>query len=223
MIKAEPVADFKRAIDAAENRIRTAIKDKANKKPYATYCAVSDGLIMLLGLNTGYRVSDLLEIRRKHVVMELLKNPASGLPELKPHIKMREGKTEKYRSVPILPYVYDYLQEQGAILADSYPDIDLDTFNELPVFYNPRTGKNFTRVWVNKRLAMILPKRLNMGRTISPHSLRKSFAFKIYEASGNEILAVTRELNHSSPSVTMTYLGISDEQRSNLVLKAMSI
>jgi hypothetical protein len=53
--------------------------------------------------------------------------------------------------------------------------------------------------------------------------LRKSFAFRIYEASGNEILAVTRELNHSSPSVTMAYLGITDEQRSNLVLKAMSI
>lgn len=221
MIKAEPVADFRRAIDAAENRIRTAIKNEGTK-PYARYCAVSDGLIMLLGLNTGYRVSDLLKIRRKDV--EMLKTPAAnGSFELKPHINMRERKTDKYRSVPILPYVYEYIQEQGAILADSFPNIDLDTFNELPVFYNPRTGNPFHRVWVNKRLAMILPKRLNMGRSISPHSLRKSFAFKIYEASGNEILAVTRELNHSSPSVTMTYLGISDEQRSNLVLKAMSI
>jgi integrase len=221
MIKAEPVADFRKAIDAAENRIRTAIKNKGTK-PYARYCAVSDGLIMLLGLNTGYRVSDLLKIRRKDV--DMLKMPAAnGSLELKPHINMRERKTDKYRSVPILPYVYEYIQEQGAILADSFPDIDLDTFNELPVFYNPRTGQPFKRVWVNKRLAMILPKRLNMGRSISPHSLRKSFAFKIYEASGNEILAVTRELNHSSPSVTMTYLGITDEQRSNLVLKAMSI
>jgi integrase len=221
MIKAEPVADFKRAIDAAENRIRTAIRERARVKPYATYCAVSDGLIMLLGLNTGYRVSDLLEIRRKDVVM--LKSFASGSLDYKPHINMKEGKTDKYRSVPIMPYVYEYIQEQGAILADSFPEIDLGTFDELPVFYNPKTGKHFTRVWVNKRLTMILPKRLNMGRAISPHSLRKSFAFRIYEASGNEILAVTRELNHSSPSVTMAYLGITDEQRSNLVLKAMSI
>jgi integrase len=221
MIKAEPVADFKRAIDAAENRIRTAIRERARVKPYATYCAISDGLIMLLGLNTGYRVSDLLEIRRKDV--ERLKSFSNGLLEYQHHINIKEGKTGKYRSVPILPYVYDYIQEQGAVLADGFLDIDLDTFNELPIFYNPRTGKHFHRVWVNKRLAMILPKRLNMGRTISPHSLRKSFAFKIYEASGNEILAVTRELNHSSPSVTMAYLGISDEQRSNLVLKAMTV
>jgi integrase len=221
MIKAEPVADFKKAIDAAENRIQTAIKDRAKVKPYATYCAVSDGLIMLLGLNTGYRVSDLLKVRRKDVVM--LKDFSSGSLGYTPHVNLKEEKTDKYRSVPIKQYVYDYIQEQGAILADSFPEIDLRTFDELPVFYNPKTCKPFTRVWVNKRLSMILPKRLNMGRAISPHSLRKSFAFRIYEASGNEILAVTRELNHSSPSVTMAYLGITDEQRSNLVLKAMDI
>lgn len=218
MIKAEPVADFKRSIDAANNRITTAIKEKGIKKPYTTYCAVSDGLIMLLGLTTGYRVSDLLNAKRSDV--QMLNSMASGKLELVPHLVLDEGKTGKKRKMPLHQYVHDFIVEQGQILVESFPEVRLSSFDELPIFYNPRTGSSFTRVWVNKRLAMIVPKRLNKGRSISPHSLRKGFALNVYEYTGKDINAVRRVLNHSTTKVTQAYLDLPDEQQTSIVLAA---
>jgi integrase len=213
MIKAEPVADYKRSIEAATNRIDTALRQKG-MKPYARYCAVSDGLIMLLGLTTGYRVSDLLNARRCDIKM---------LREI-PHLVIeKEIKTGKRREIALHQYVCDYIIQQGEILADNFPNVSLDAFDALPIFYNPRTEKHFTRVWVNKRLAMIVPKRLNKGRTISPHSLRKSFALTYYEHSGRDINAVRKLLNHTTTKVTQTYLDLPDEHQTLMVLAATKV
>lgn len=213
MIKAEPVADYKRSIEAATNRIDTALRQKG-MKPYARYCAVSDGLIMLLGLTTGYRVSDLLNARRCDIKL---------LREI-PHLVIeKEIKTGKRREIALHQYVCDYIVEQGQILAENFPDVPLEKFDALPIFYNPRKGRPFTRVWVNKRLSMIVPKRLNKGRAISPHSLRKSFALTYYEHSGRDINAVRKLLNHATTKVTQTYLDLPDEQQTLMVLAATKV
>jgi site-specific recombinase XerD len=47
---------------------------------------------------------------------------------------------------------------------------------------------------------------------ISTHSFRKWYATDIYNATGHDIILVQRLLQHSSPSVTRRYIGISDER-----------
>lgn len=219
MNKAEPISDFKKCIEAAEARVKQSLK--SDGKPYAAYCGVSDGLMMLLGLTTGYRVSDLLGVRRCDI--SLMNSMAGDRLELVPHMMIKEGKTQKTRTVPIHNYIYEYVKRQGEALADCPEFTEFSKIDELPIFYNPRTGKHFTRVWVNKRLALIMPKRLNKGRAISPHSLRKGFALNIYEYTGKDINAVRRILNHSTTRVTQVYLNLPDEQQSSVILAATLI
>ena len=47
---------------------------------------------------------------------------------------------------------------------------------------------------------------------ISTHSFRKWYATDIYNATGHDIILVQKLLQHSSPSITRRYIGISDER-----------
>jgi len=47
---------------------------------------------------------------------------------------------------------------------------------------------------------------------ISCHSLRKTFGYQLYERQGLDITRVMTILQHSSPEVTLAYIGITDEE-----------
>ena len=47
---------------------------------------------------------------------------------------------------------------------------------------------------------------------ISTHSFRKWYATDIYNSNGHDIVLVQQLLQHSSPTVTRRYIGISDER-----------
>jgi len=49
--------------------------------------------------------------------------------------------------------------------------------------------------------------RAGLSRGISPHSLRKSVAYKVYEKSGHDLLVTSRVLGHRSVLTTASYLG----------------
>ena len=50
---------------------------------------------------------------------------------------------------------------------------------------------------------------------IGTHSFRKFFATDIFEKNDYNIILVQQLLQHSSPSITQRYLGISSEQMEN--------
>ena len=47
---------------------------------------------------------------------------------------------------------------------------------------------------------------------VSTHSFRKWYATDIYERNNHDIVLVQQLLQHSSPTVTRRYIGISDER-----------
>ena len=47
---------------------------------------------------------------------------------------------------------------------------------------------------------------------VSTHSFRKWYATDIYEQNGHDIVLVQQLLQHSSPTVTRRYIGLSDEK-----------
>ena len=47
---------------------------------------------------------------------------------------------------------------------------------------------------------------------ISTHSFRKMFATEIYKDNNYNIVLVQKLLQHSSPTITQKYIGISDKQ-----------
>lgn len=48
-------------------------------------------------------------------------------------------------------------------------------------------------------------KALRIKENIAPHSARKTYAVRLMKKYNNDITKVQRELNHSTPEVTMIY------------------
>lgn len=63
---------------------------------------------------------------------------------------------------------------------------------------------------------------LNLDKT-SSHSIRKMAGNKIYEATGYDIEATARFLNHSSVNTTRRYIRRSDKQMEDAITKIVSI
>ena len=58
---------------------------------------------------------------------------------------------------------------------------------------------------------------------ISTHSFRKWYATSIYNDNGHDIVLVQRLLQHSSPTVTRRYIGVSDEQMEQAIARHVNI
>lgn len=59
---------------------------------------------------------------------------------------------------------------------------------------------------------------LGLEGNLSTHSMRKTFAKKVYEASGRDLRLTQLALGHSSIDSTSKYLEIGDELKNNVVL-----
>jgi len=58
---------------------------------------------------------------------------------------------------------------------------------------------------------------------VSTHSFRKWYATDIYNSNGHDIVLVQQLLQHSSPTVTRRYIGISDERVEQAISKHVMI
>lgn len=52
---------------------------------------------------------------------------------------------------------------------------------------------------------------------IGTHTLRKTFAYHAYK-QGKDIVQIQKLLNHSSPAVTLAYIGITQEEQDEIYL-----
>ncbi len=149
-------------------------------------------LIMEICLDTGLRISDVLELRTDVVV---------GASEGR--FTVRERKTGKNRRVR-LP---KDLQDRAIAFA-----------GKIYVFENRRDYKRHkTRQAVYKdmkRVAAAFKIKLN----VAPHSARKSWAVEEYAKDG-DLKRVQKLMNHDSEAVTMLY-AMADEMTSRRLKKA---
>ncbi|WP_255700525.1 tyrosine-type recombinase/integrase [Dethiosulfovibrio faecalis] len=58
---------------------------------------------------------------------------------------------------------------------------------------------------------------VRIKNTIGTHILRKTFAYHAYK-SGHNLSMIQNLLNHSAPSVTLRYIGITKEEMDNIFL-----
>lgn len=136
--------------------------------------------------STGIRVSELVGLNRDDLELNL------GI------IKVR-GKGRKERIVPIgkkaIEALNNYLQKIAAVIL-------AEPRGTSPVFVNRRGGRLTAR-----SVARILNKyveRCGLQRTISPHSLRHSFATHMLNA-GADLRAIQELLGHANLSTTQRY------------------
>lgn len=134
--------------------------------------------------NLGMRIGDVLRLKLSDIIFD------GG----RYHLNITEEKTGKKRTftVPgeLYNYFCDYCREQK-IPADA------------PMF--PITVRA-----VQKHLKAVCD--LLGYEEVSTHSFRKWYATDIYNSNGHDIVLVQQLLQHSSPTVTRRYIGISDER-----------
>jgi len=147
--------------------------------------SMRDYFLFVMGINTGLRISDLLELKVKDV-----KN--------KSHIVIKEKKTDNQKRFLINNSLRQAIDEYTRIMND-------DDY----LFPSQKTGKAIQRVQAYKILNKAAEKvGLN---EIGTHTLRKTFGYHYYKRT-KDVAMLQEIFGHSAPSVTKRYIGITQDE-----------
>ena len=167
-----------------------------------------------LGSETGYRNRAILEtlygcgLR----VSELINLKLTDLHFAESYLKIK-GKGSKERLVPIGHYMRDAI----TLYIHNYRDtLNIYHKDENILFLN-RRGKKMTRVMVFT-IIKDLAAKINLKKTISPHTFRHSFATQLIDA-GADLKAIQEMLGHESITTTEIYTHLDKEYLRDTILR----
>lgn len=136
---------------------------------------------LVLEANLGMRIQDILNLCLSDIITDGYRY----------RLNVHEQKTGKARTFTVPKEIYEYIDEYR---------IEMGIGCEEPLF-------NMTERNVEKYLGKVAD---YLGYdNIGTHSFRKYFATQIYVNSNYNIVLVQQLLQHSSPQITMRYIGIS--------------
>lgn len=168
-----------------------------------TAMTLCDSAIFMLGLRTGFRISELLSLN----IQDVFNDDGSIRNAIKVHKRNTKGKIEG-RSMPV--------HREAKIALAAYLDTR-DDKNPLAPAFTSRLGRLNRRTYDVRLKEAAYVARIDRSR-LSTHSMRKTFAHKVHAALGNDILKTQRALGHKSLSNTAKYLSIDEEEVSAAIL-----
>ena len=162
------------------------------------HCSERDYILFILGCETGLRVGDLLRLPTHQILV--LKGKQNKI------LRVKEGKTQKIRDIYIancFQEVYEYAKNvQSACL---FPSRKGDSpITPTQAYRQLNKAAEFAGV-----------------EHVGNHTLRKTFGYWFYKST-KDIAMLQRILHHSHPSVTLRYIGITEEETNN-ILKTFSV
>lgn len=169
-------------VEAASKEEVVVIRSMLEKKYKPIY-----GDIWAVGVNLALRISDLLSIRYEDMNLE------------KRTLRIKEQKTGKIAHIRLNENALKVIVKRREL----YPHHQYLFEGES----NRMKGKPLTRSPVSKVFNEV-GKMLSLN--IGTHSMRKSRGMALYE-SGVPLEVICQMLNHSTPSCTLRYLGITRE------------
>lgn len=179
----EPIRDKKKIEDMKKVLKANNLRD---------YC------FFVLGINSGLRISDLLNLKISDV--------AEG-KKIKDRISLREKKTGKIKDFPIGATSVKALKEH------------LDDAGYIPNDYLFKSRKGSGPIGREQAWRILSQAAETVGITdsIGTHTLRKTFGYWAFK-SGVDITRIQKLLNHSSPGVTLAYIGITQDELDDVYL-----
>lgn len=160
--------------------------------------SLRDYCLFVLGINSGLRISDLLKLRISDVAEK---------GKVKDRIRLRENKTNKFKDFPISDNAKSAIRE--------YLKSRLYSENE-PLFIS-RKNKGFLLRQRAYKILNEVARSIGIKEKIGTHTLRKTFGYHAYN-SGYDIAIIQKLFNHSSPSVTLRYIGITQDEMDDVYL-----
>ncbi|WP_278682761.1 site-specific integrase [Paraclostridium bifermentans] len=153
-------------------------------------------IMFLIGIYTGIRISDILKLRVKDVIDLSSKKDKR---KVKKQIVLREQKTSKQKIIKINPILREPLE---AYVQDK----------EL-YEYLIKSRQGFNKPISRKRAYEILKELGEMFNiyNLGCHSMRKTFGYHYYKQT-KDIALLQKIFNHSSPAITLAYIGIDQDR-----------
>ena len=134
--------------------------------------------------NLGLRIGDVLQLRLVDIVRDAGRH----------RLNIVEEKTGKHRSFTVPAEVYSWLRD--------YADANGIAKEERLFPLTVRAAQKALKLACDY---------LDL-ENVSTHSFRKFFASSVYESSGHNIVLVQTILQHSSPTITRRYIGVSEDE-----------
>ncbi|MHB1627263.1 MAG: site-specific integrase [Bacilli bacterium] len=163
-----------------------------------------DHCLFVLGVNSGLRVSDLLTLRVADVADE------RGRP--RDRIGVREQKTGKTKDFPLGDTAKKAIKEY---LAARFIRTSQAIQPNEPLFRSKKGGAlQRAQAW---QILNPAARAIGITERIGTHTLRKTLGYWPYQ-SGVDVTRIQKLLNHSTPSITLAYIGITQEELDNVYL-----
>lgn len=175
------------------------IRSKIKIKQMYRYLKGTDAryaVLFKVGINTGLRISDIIKLR----VDDICNHDMS----FRKHLVLVEQKTKKNKMILLNETARACLKQYiagSALSGDDY------------LFYS-RKGGHIGRVQAY-RVLRAAADALGIEH-FGTHSMRKTWGYWTYKMSKYNIGLIMDTLNHSSPSVTLRYIGINQDAKDEL-------
>ena len=167
---------------------------------YLKYKNERDYILFLVGITTGYRAGDLVKLKVRDIKETIKRKEFTIYEGKKMNSKNIREKNRKPRSVELLPKVEKILKEY------------IKDKKDYEYMFKSRKGNN-RPIGVQAVSNIIKEAGEYFGLyDISAHSMRKTYAYKIYIDSGCDIVAVKELLGHGSIEETKAYIGLDREK-----------
>ena len=157
------------------------------------FCGERDYIMFLIGINTGLRVSDILALRKEQITRQKGRK--------RKELTVTEIKTGKKR-VLNLTAIFTELYEYAVTVESEW------------LFPSRKGDKAISTIQAYRQLQ----KAGNMAEveSIGTHTMRKTFGYWFYKQT-KDIAMLQDILNHSTPKITMRYIGIGKEEKDNVL------
>lgn len=158
-----------------------------------------DHCLFVLGINSGLRISDLLKLNIRDVM--------DDKGRVRDRISIRETKTGKSKDFPVGDTARKAIME--------YLSTRIYTLND-PLFLS-RKGRNGLKRQQAYKIINEAARAVGIKENIGTHTLRKTFGYHAYQ-SGVSLAVLQKLFNHSAPSVTLLYIGITQDELDDVYL-----
>ncbi len=151
---------------------------------------VRDKALMVTGIRTGFRISELLSLTIANVTQ--YGKVANQITVTRSNMKGKHSS----RTVPLHPQAKKALEDYVATMGNVRPETKLFDFKR-------QRGHSILKEAFNKA---------QLEGKVSTHSMRKSFCAKVHKALGENIYKTQQAMGHASLSSTAHYLSFNQTE-----------
>ena len=177
-------------------------------KSFGGKYAARDKALFLLGVKSGFRISEILSLRIGDVIQA-----ERMVDKVTVQRKNMKKKTEG-RTILLHPDAKKALADWLSELAK------VDSLNADAYVFKSRKGRNkpISRVQAWQVLKDAYESNELTGK-LGTHSMRKTFANKVYDALNNDLVKTQRALGHRNINSTVSYLSFKEEEIDKAILQ----